>query len=176
MHKENLIEILQGIDEEAALLLGVSSNKARVILVGGAAFMLRDLTTRQATHDIDVLSADAVVRGIIASYPEVNGGVAAFADQIPYNFEDRLVRLNLSTQAIDFFAPSTEDLVVMKLYAQRPNDVQDIDGAIASGQMDWELLETLVYGDDEAKASCLVERHYEEMVRAYETIKARWER
>ena len=47
MHKENLIEILQGIDEEAALLLGVSSSKARVILVGGAAFMLRDLTTRQ---------------------------------------------------------------------------------------------------------------------------------
>ncbi len=30
MHKENLIEILQGIDEEAALLLGVSSSKARV--------------------------------------------------------------------------------------------------------------------------------------------------
>ena len=61
MHKENLIEILQGIDEEAALLLGVSSSKARVIRVGRAAFMLRDLTTRQATHDIDVLSADAVV-------------------------------------------------------------------------------------------------------------------
>jgi len=54
--------------------------------------------------------------------------------------------------------------------------LQDIDGAIASGQMDWGLLETLVYGEDEAKASCLVERRYEEMVRAYETIKARWGR
>ncbi len=64
----------------------------------------------------------------------------------------------------------------MKLYAQRPNDIQDVDGAIANGGIDWALLDSLVFGEDEAKASSLIERRYNEMVRAYRDLKARWGR
>lgn len=176
MLKDDLISTLLGIDEEAWLLLGDRLPRPRVVVVGGAAFMLRDLTTRRVTHDIDVLQADEAVRAIIANYPQVNEQVRAFSDQIPYNFEDRLVTIPLPSKAIEFLTPCAEDLVVMKLYAQRPNDLQDIDSAASNGSIDWALLDTLVFGEDEAKASSLIERRYDEMVRAYKDLKARWGR
>lgn len=138
--------------------------------------MLRELTTRNVTHDIDVYEADALVGEILAMYPNVNGGVAAFSDQIPYNFEDRLVELDIGSRTVEFVTPSVEDLVVMKLYAERPNDVQDVDGAVERGALDWGLLERLVYGRDEAAASALSERRYKEMTEAYERMRRRWGR
>lgn len=115
MDKNSLTKVLREIDEEVYLSCGAASPKPIVVIVGGAAFLLRDLTTRAITHDIDVYMADQNVRRIMGNYPNVNGAVAAFADQIPYNFEDRLVHLSINTQAIDYTTPSTEDLVVMKL-------------------------------------------------------------
>ena len=61
----------------------------------------------------------------------------------------------------------------MKLYAERPSDIQDIDGAVSAGEIDWDLLEQLVYSDDEAAASALSTRRYEEMKSAFERMKER---
>ncbi len=171
MRANDLKETLLAIDEEVSLACGIPPVKSSVIIVGGAAFLLRDLTSRSVTHDIDVLQADSAVREVISQYPNVNGAVAAYADQIPYNFEDRLVRLDLPTLAIDFATPSTEDLVVMKLYAQRPNDIQDIEAVARAGRLDWNLLELLVYSPEEAAASSLSPRRYREMVDAFERFR-----
>lgn len=174
MQRSALIKTLLDIDEEVGLELGNLPCRPSVLIVGGAAFMLRELTPRKVTHDIDVYHADGSVAEILSRYPQVNGGVAAHSDEIPYNFEDRLIKLDIGASAVDFFTPSNEDLVVMKLYACRPNDLQDIDGAAQSGLLDWELLDRLVYSGDEAKGSCLSERRYWEMTEAYERFKGRW--
>ena len=173
MDKSALEQTLRDIDEEAYLALGATSPLPKVVIVGGAAFMLRDLTQRNVTHDIDVFSADNSVREVISHYPQVNGAVAAYMDQIPYNFEDRLVPLDLNTRAIEFLVPSTEDLAVMKLYAYRPNDIQDIESAAKNNLIDWDMLEHLVYDHDEAQASALSERSYKEMVHCYKLFKER---
>lgn len=176
MQKSDLENILLAIDEEAYLILGKVDPKPKVVIVGGAAFLLRDITPRKVTHDIDVFHADDAVVDVLAGYPALNGCVAAYCDQIPYNFEDRLVSLELSTRVIDFVTPSIEDLVVMKLYAERPNDVQDVDGAVRAKRIDWNLLERLVYARDEAKASSLSEQRYRQMTEAYERMKERLRR
>jgi hypothetical protein len=176
MDKSTLEKTLLGIDEEAYLALGVKDPLPKVVIVGGAAFMLRDLTQRSITHDIDLFSAERSVREIIMRYPQVNGAVAAYMDQIPYNFEDRLVKLTIGAKAIEYLTPSTEDLAVMKLYACRPNDVQDLESAARNGHIDWEVLEHLVYDEDEAKASVLSERRYREMAHSYELFKERCKR
>lgn len=173
MRTDDLRQTLLDIDEEVYLLHGVIQPKPCVVIVGGAAFLLRDLTSRVTTYDIDVLQADDVVRKVLAGYSNVNGSVAAYADQVPYNFEDRLVELDMQTRTIDFKVPSTEDLVVMKLYAQRPNDMQDIESAAAGKKLDWGLLEHLVYDPDEAAASVLSLRRYGEMTDAFERFKER---
>lgn len=176
MEREALAQMLLDIDEEAYLTLDKKDIHPQVVLVGGAAFLLRRITSRQTTHDVDVYRADEAVSKILERYPALNGGVAAYSDQIPYNFEDRLAKLDLDTRTIEFVTPSIEDLVVMKLYAERPNDVQDIDGAVQSGRLDWDKLEHLVYGDNEAKASALSDKRYREMTEAYERLKARYGR
>lgn len=176
MKREDLTRKLLEIDEEAWLAIGVRAPKARVVIVGGAAFMLRGLTPRKITHDIDVYEVDELVEEILAMYPEINGGVMAYSDQIPYNFEDRLRALDLKTKTIEFVTPSIEDLIVMKLYAERPHDIQDIDGAVESDMVDWEVLEYLVYDPGEAMASALSMRRYQEMVEAFERMKERYGR
>ncbi len=173
MEKKELEKTLLDLDEEAWLLYGEITPKPCIVIVGGAAFLLRELTTRTVTHDIDVLMADSQIREVISHYPNINGAVASFSDQIPYNFEDRLTRIAVPSKTIDFMTPSTEDLIVMKLYAERPNDLQDIDGAAMQGLIDWDLLEKLVYDPNEAQASILAERRYHEMVDAYERFKER---
>lgn len=133
--------------------------------------MLNDLTSRQITYDINVLSIDETLRFVVASYPEASQSAAIYMDHLPYNFEDRLVKLEIGSYVIDFLTPSIEDLVVMKLYAQRPNDLQDIRSAAQRNLIDWDVLEHLVYDEDEAKSSNIVVRRYSEMVDAFNRFK-----
>jgi hypothetical protein len=156
------------IFKEATLVLGNLPQKLPVIIVGGSALMLHDLTRRPATHDIDVLSYHEALRDILANYRAVNSSVKAYVDQIPYNFEDRLVRVDIETATVEYLTPSLEDLAVMKLYGWRPNDQEDLESPGLLGELDWEKLDQLVYDPDEAQASALSQRRYREMVAVYE--------
>lgn len=138
------------------------------------AFILRGLTRRPVTHDIDVLEVDARLQQILEGYFVVNEAVSAFSDSIPYGYEDRLEDMLPETRCVRFYAPSLEDLIVMKLYAWRPNDVADLTSDIVLQTVDWDLLERLVYAKDEAIASCLCDRRYREMVATYEQYKSRY--
>ncbi len=50
----------------------------------------------------------------------------AYCNQMPFNYEDRLIPLDIGARFIRYFTPSLEDLAVMKLYAYRPNDIIDL--------------------------------------------------
>lgn len=169
-----LRETLLDIDEEAWLTFGDMREKLDVVIAGGCAFILRGLTRRPVTHDIDVLEVDARLQQILAGYFMVNGSISAHSDSIPYGYEGRLEDMLPETRCVRFLAPSLEDLIVMKLYASRPHDVSDLTSDAVLGALDWELLERLVYGEDEARASCLRDRRYQEMTAAYEQYKARF--
>lgn len=166
--KEQLLSILRKIDEEASLILGDTGRRYPVIIVGGSAFLLNDLTSRPTTHDIDVLSYHEALRGILANYHAFNSAVSAYMDQIPYNFEDRLVNVDIDTNTIVFLTPSLEDLAVMKLYGWRPPDQEDLENKQFLSKLDWDKLNKLVYDPDEAKASALSLKSYREMVIQYE--------
>ena len=64
MYKQDLEQTLLGIDEEAELEIGPRDDRPSVVLVGGGAFMLNDVTNRSVTHDIDVFEADRCLREI----------------------------------------------------------------------------------------------------------------
>lgn len=172
-NREELIDLLLSIDEEVSLVFPDLPKRTSAVIVGGSAFVLRDLTRRPSTYGIDVLQADDAIRHVIQNYPEVNSAVAVYMDHIPYNFEDRLVLLPLETKTVDCFTPSLEDLVVMKLYAWRPNDISDLESPETLRRINWERLDYLVYSEDEARASVLTPARYEEMVGLYEQYKER---
>lgn len=115
--------------------------------------MLNDVTNRSVTHDIDVFEADRCLREIIARYPEVNGMAVAYCNQMPFNYEDRLIPLEIGAHFIRYFTPSLEDLAVMKLYAYRPNDIVDLHRRTFIDRLDWDLLERLIFDEGEALSS-----------------------
>ncbi len=170
-----LRRILKEIDEEAILELGVGSRYS-MVLAGGAAFVLSNLTSRNVT-DVDVLRADGALLGIIARHRQLDFQVGIYADRIPRGFESRLVRIPLDVSAVDFYRPSTEDLAVMKLYSWRKQDQIDLLSPEMLAVIDMGLLERLVYDEDEAKASAIAPLVYRNMVGTYEEVfkpKARW--
>ncbi|MDM8300284.1 DUF6036 family nucleotidyltransferase [Collinsella tanakaei] len=174
LNSTRLKELLTDLDEEAYFALGASEEKMPLVIAGGSAFILHEVTNRPVTHDVDILNADSRLKGIIRNYPELNGDIAAFCDAIPYNYENRLVALDIVTRAIGYYVPSLEDLAVMKLYAWRPNDIADLTNPSFLQQIDWDMLEHLVFNDHEAKASCLSERRYLEMVATYRQYARTW--
>lgn len=133
--------------------------------------MLNDVTNRSVTHDIDVFEADRCLREIIARYSEVNGMAVAYCNQMPFNYENRLIPLEIGAHFIRYFTPSLEDLAVMKLYAYRPNDIVDLHSRAFIDRLDWDLLERLIFDEGEALASSPSERSYQEMVCAYRQYK-----
>lgn len=166
--KTQLELILKKVDQEASLVLEGAGQRFPIVIVGGSAFLLHDLTRRPTTHEVDVLSCHEALRGIISNYRALNQAVTAYMDQIPYNFEDRLIRVDIETETVEFLTPSLEDLAVMKLYGWRPNDQEDLESPAFLSRLDWDLLDRLVYDPDEARASALSPRRYREMASVYE--------
>ena len=109
--------------------------ETEVVVIGGAAAILRGWLGR-ATVDIDVAAARpslATFRRTIAEVAELlglpegwmNDGAKAFARVLPPDYGDRLEHVgtfgNLTVRTI-----SRRDLVLMKLFGMRAEDVEDL--------------------------------------------------
>ena len=165
--QERLRDLLLEIDEEVELEVG-TGGRYSVVIVGGAAFMLADLTSRNVTHDVDVLRADEAIQNVLLRHRQLNTQVQVYADRLPKGFEGRLARIPIETAAVVFFRPSAEDLAVMKLYSWRKQDQIDLMSAKMLAKLDFDLLDRLVYDDSDAKASSLTSLTYRKMVEVYE--------
>ena len=154
MDKNELILKLQRIDEEAFFSADYSPDaRAAVVIVGSSALLLCDLSQKGATKDVDVLRVENRIRAALLSDADFNCQCAAYESCLPYNFEDRLVPINLGLRAIEVWVPSLEDLAVMKLYRWEAPDKADLKAEAVLNQLDWETLERLVFSADEAAAS-----------------------
>lgn len=178
MDKVELKKRLLSIDQDAAILCGIQEEKFKVVVIGGAAFLASDLTSRQATDDIDIFEADRSVREILARDPNFNFQCNAYANCMPYNFEDRLRSVVLETKAISFLTPSLEDLAVLKLYRWEDRDMDDLTNPNFLGKLDWELLDYLVRDPDEAPASrttkAELDQPYKNMLKNYQQYTERY--
>lgn len=158
MNKYELINILKEIDWNASTLYSGKQlqEKVKVVIIGGGALILNDLSLSGSTSDIDIFQitgANENIRKTIFADPRVNGMCQAYSLDIPYNFEDRLIKVDLNTNIVDFFILSQEDLAVMKLYRWAPPDISDLMSREFLATLNWKVLEHLVYDPDEAAGS-----------------------
>ena len=136
-------------------------------VAGGCAMIMNGWSSRRHTDDIDVLDCDYDLNDVLSEFQQVNGNINAYSDQIPYNYEDRLQTMPIDTSSVDVLTPSLEDLVVMKLYAWRGKDVDDLTSDGTLSNIDWDLLDYLVTSDDEACASVLSNMTYQTLLYRY---------
>ena len=138
-----------------------------MIVAGGCAMILNGWSSRRYTDDIDVLDYDRDLNDVLMEFPQVNGNVNVYGDQIPYNYEDRLREMPIDTNSVSVLTPALEDLAVMKLYAWRGKDVDDLTSSGTLACIDWDLLDYLVTSDDEARASVLSDMTYQTLLYRY---------
>lgn len=163
--REDLLERLKRFDEDVDLMFddGESFN---IVIVGGGALILLERIMR-VTHDVDVLNASPSLLDLMAQY-DMNTNVKTFCSNFPYNYEDRLIPIDIPTKRVHYFTASLEDIVIAKLCSYRDKDLEDISSKEILDAIDWELLERLALDEDELKASILNERCYEDFMVGYE--------
>lgn len=136
---KEITQRLLRLDEDAALMFD-GPDRFSCILVGGSALILLGYISR-ATHDIDVLRTPPELLSLLAKY-DMNNNVSAHMDNFPDDYLDRVRKLDLPTQKIDFYTLSLEDLVISKLAAGREKDLFDVTRPEVLEALDWALLDT----------------------------------
>lgn len=138
----------------------------RLVLVGGGAMMLLGVLSR-ATSDLDALVFPAELLPLMEAF-DLNGRVTAYQDQFAYSLEDRLVRLDVNTSAVECYSASLEDLVASKLHSERPTDEADVRRPEVLSALDWERLAEVVR---DMEASTLVERRHRQFLANYRSYR-----
>lgn len=92
-------------------------------------------------------------------------------DNFPDDYSERVHKLDLPTQKIDFYTLSLEDLVISKLAAWRGKDEQDITSDVVLHAIDWDQLaksaEMVRMGILSDRARGEFDLRYEEYVEKY---------
>ena len=85
--------------------------------------------------------------------------------------EDRL-ELIWSGKSIDYYTPSLEDIVISKLCAGRPEDINDM--IEVADHINWEKLEHLAKADGELRANILSDNSYFNFLGNFEEFEKRY--
>jgi len=164
MKRDDILNRLDRMDMEAFVTLD-DDKKYHLVIVGGSGLVLLQALDR-ATHDIDAIDASRAIQHLLEKY-DANLSAGTFINNFPHNFEDRLQKVPVGGRKIVFYTASLEDIVVAKLCSDRDTDRQDIISPTVLSRIDWELLKHLALDEDEAKASALNERRYNEFLYDY---------
>lgn len=166
--RKDLLRSIAYIDAGTFAKYGTDSERSPVVIAGGSALILTGMTSRTTTHDMDILDCPPEAMEAISLDGLANLDVNVYINNVPYNYEDRLVTV-VPGASLSFKVLSREDMAVMKLYgyAFRGNDRQDLESEAFLDGLDWNLLDELIYGADEAYASQTSSTTYERLVDSY---------
>lgn len=144
--KKDIIDRLLKLDEEAALTFDNDDVYYEMILVGGGALVLIDKLTR-ATQDIDAIMPPKELQPFLEKY-DINDHVVAYINNFAPDYYDRRVPVNIPSKKIKFFTASLEDIVIAKLFSDRPKDKQDLFNPIIIRSLDWNKLDEIINSED----------------------------
>lgn len=165
MMRDDLIERLTRLDEDAFLMFP-EDDRFHMVIVGGSALVLLEVISR-STHDIDALNVSQKISVLLERY-DINCRVQTYVNNFPYNYEDRLVVLPFGGRKIDFYTASLEDIVIAKLFSARDVDQRDIENKNILKALDWNKLAELADDESEVRGNALNDRSYREFRYNYE--------
>ena len=102
MMRDDLIQRLKDLDEEASLLFG-EAERLHMVIVGGGALILMELLPR-ATHDIDVLDSSRKLHSLMESY-DINTRVQTYINNFPITMRTGLYLCRISKERLSTSTP-----------------------------------------------------------------------
>jgi len=132
----------------------VSDDKRiEITIVGGSALVMLDLVgDARVTTDIDVMDADLLIEHFLARY-DMNQYVDTFRFRLPDNWLKRRQKIPFEGAVLDVYAPSNEDLAIMKLDAYREVDQIDLREMVVCRTLDISRLEGIISNDAELRVN-----------------------
>lgn len=166
--KNDIIERLLKLDEEVFLTFDNNDVYYEMVIVGGGALVLIDKLTR-ATQDIDAISYPKELQTFLEKY-DINNSVLAYMNNFDPDYYDRRIPIDIPSKKIRFFSASLEDIVISKLFSNRPKDKQDIHNPIILSSIDWNKLDEIINSED-FKDNMLNEHQYKMFMYNYRDYK-----
>ncbi|MBR3358528.1 MAG: hypothetical protein IKG46_11995 [Solobacterium sp.] len=144
LRSQDVIDRLLGLDRE---LLAISikegfsiHSRIRIIIAGSSVLMLHGITRTMISDDIDLIRLSANIGPDLLSKYDMNTRIITYENSLPYHYMDRIVKVDLPTKVIDYYALSLEDAVAGKIYAWRGKDVDHLHDPEVIERIDWSKL------------------------------------
>lgn len=144
--KQEITERLLKLDEEVSLALDDTETYYEMVIVGGGALVLIDKLSR-ATQDIDAIMYPKELCPFLEKY-DINNHVLAYMTNFAPDYYDRRIRIDIPTKKIHFYTASLEDIVISKLFSDRPKDKHDIMNTEIIKALDWNKMDEIINSED----------------------------
>lgn len=172
--KEELIERFDKLDEILADEIPYDIT-IELVVVGGSALILCDLvSTSRRTVDIDLLRCEEKTKKYF-DFLDMNDDANTFLYRMPDGWEGRKVVIEGDWERLRLFAPSPEDLAIMKLISNREKDFQDVEAMVEKRTLNLVETEKLLKNPLEVQLN-LDDETWLELKRRFEKIKTETER
>lgn len=161
-----LLERLHQFDDEVfdyAIKNNEDSNRFRVEIVGSSCLLLNEINI-PATEDIDIIRTNVNTKIIVMDKYLMNIRTKTMENYIPYNYQDRLIKLNIDTKIVDYYILSLEDAIVCKIVSARPKDDAHLQANNIADKIHWQTLKKCM---EEMKLSLLNTKDYKWMINRY---------
>jgi hypothetical protein len=158
--KEGILYRLQQLDNDLLSIID-EDIKVEITIVGGSAISLLDLAgDSRMTTDIDVIEAAHQAEALMGRY-DMNRHADTFLYQMPERWRERRQKLPFDGAILEVYAPSNEDLAILKLLAYRNVDRADLDEMVISGGLDLEKLFVIIEDDSEIRVNFSDEKDWQ---------------
>ena len=144
--KKEITDRLLMLDEEVSLEFDDTDTYYEMVIVGGGALVLIDKLTR-ATQDIDAIMYPKELHPFLERY-DINNNVVAYLTNFAPDYYDRRIKIDIPTKRIIFYTASLEDIVISKLFSDRPKDKHDIMNPDIIRALDWNKMEDIINSED----------------------------
>lgn len=164
--KNELLNRLHRFDEEIFLLALEKEDtevRFRMDIVGSSCLLLNEINV-PATQDIDVIRHNIRLDEKILYKYDMNTRSTTMENYLPYNYQDRMIKLNIETKIVDYYYLSLEDVIVAKIVAAREKDDAHLNSNNLVSKIHWPTLKMCM---NEMRYSLLNIKDFDWMVIRY---------
>ena len=142
LNKNNMQERMYKLDKDIYAYLkekDIEIDKVKIVIAGSTALALNNIDVKK-TEDIDIIKISHNIPEDLLGRYNMNTRVSALENFFPYNYIDRIEKLNLCTNAIEYYIVSLEDIIIAKIQANRGKDLEQLKTKELINRIIWDKL------------------------------------
>lgn len=121
-------------------LNNIADRNIDIVIAGSSSLILNNVINVVKTEDIDIMKTTKQIPDELLAEYDMNMRVSCMETFLPYNYQDRLVKLDIETKVISYYLLSVEDSVIGKIQANRIKDINHLNTDSLKENINWNKL------------------------------------